>query len=108
MFRITYLVRYLKYNRPVFRYRWVDNIKIDLCMRSHMCCSYSETGKITVLTSVARIRLVKPEKTYHVLVICSVEISNSVIITCSYEWCVYGVNKSNHLVDTPSNIHPYM
>jgi hypothetical protein len=30
---------------------------------------------------------VKIEKAYHVLVICNVEISKSVIITSSYEWC---------------------
>jgi hypothetical protein len=35
-----------------------------------MCCSYSETIIITVLKSVARIRLVKAEKTQLVLVIC--------------------------------------
>jgi hypothetical protein len=46
----------------------------------HVCCSYSENGVITVLISVARMRPVKTEKTYRALVICSVEISSSVII----------------------------
>jgi hypothetical protein len=35
-----------------------------------VCCSYSETVIITVLKSVARIRLVKTENTQRVLVFC--------------------------------------
>jgi hypothetical protein len=59
----------------------------------HVCCSYREIGTTTVLKSVARIRQVKPEKTYRVLVICSVRISNIAIITCSYMLYVNVGNK---------------
>jgi hypothetical protein len=38
----------------------------------YACCNYSENVIITVFESVARIRLVKNEKTSRVLVICSV------------------------------------
>jgi hypothetical protein len=40
--------------------------------RLYVCCSYSQTIVITVLKSVARIRLVTNEKTWRVLVICKV------------------------------------
>jgi hypothetical protein len=40
--------------------------------RLHVFCSYSGTVIITVLKSVARVRLVKTEKTEYVLVICEV------------------------------------
>jgi hypothetical protein len=40
--------------------------------RIYVCCIYSETVIITVLKSVARIRLVKTEKTKGVIVICKV------------------------------------
>jgi hypothetical protein len=40
--------------------------------RLYVCSSYSETIIITILKSVARIRLVKTEKTKRVLVICEV------------------------------------
>jgi hypothetical protein len=40
--------------------------------RLYMCCSYSKTDIITVFKSVARIRLVKIEKTYRVPVTCKV------------------------------------
>jgi hypothetical protein len=40
--------------------------------RFYVCCSYSETVIVTVLKSVARIRLVKTEETWGVLVICKV------------------------------------
>jgi hypothetical protein len=43
-------------------------------------CSYSETVK-----PAARIRLVMIVKYLRVLVIYSVEISNSVIVVCSYD-----------------------
>jgi hypothetical protein len=38
--------------------------------RLHVCCSYGETVIMTGLKSVARIRLVKTDKTLRVLVIC--------------------------------------
>jgi hypothetical protein len=48
--------------------------------RLHMCCSYSETGVITMLNSVARIRLMKAEKP-SVFVMAKSKVCRSVIVT---------------------------
>jgi hypothetical protein len=36
---------------------------------------------------------------------CSVEISGSAVLDCSSEWFIWGVNKSNHPIHTPSRSH---
>jgi hypothetical protein len=50
-----------------------------------VCCSYSVNVIITMLKSVARIRLVKAGEDLACSDLQSVEVSDVVILTCSYD-----------------------
>jgi hypothetical protein len=77
--------------------------------RLHVCCSYSETVIITVLKSVSRIRLMKTEKTYRVLVICKVwrsAIVLQLLLVSSgvYKWSINPFSNPNPVYNhTPIN-----